>query len=435
MDRIHSDRNRIIIKLKKAIWLYFFLLLFEGALRKWFLPFLASPLLIIRDPLAIWILFQVIHYKIIPFNKYIFLMTIVALISFFATLVFGHQNFLVAFYGIRIFLIHFPLMFVIGKVFTQEDILGIGKWMVIFSIPMSLLIIIQFYSPQSAWVNRGVGGDMAGAGFGGAMGYFRPPGTFSFTSGNSLFWGLLAPFVCYFWMAKIKINRFLLLTATAALLIAIPISISRTILFEVALTFVFSMIVLMRNPKNIYKAFMLIGCVCILAVVLSQISVFQTSIEVFTERFTSANETEGGLDGVFIDRFLGGMVGAITQPNEIPFFGYGIGMGTNVGAVLMTGKSTFLIAEVEWGRLIGEMGILLGLFVIVIRTVFVLNITIKAYQKMITGQILSWLLVSFGMLTILQGQWAQPTSLGFSTLIGGLILASLKKRQQFIKKR
>jgi len=41
--------------IKKLIWAYFFLLLFEGALRKWFLPGLSNGLLIIRGPIVIWI--------------------------------------------------------------------------------------------------------------------------------------------------------------------------------------------------------------------------------------------------------------------------------------------------------------------------------------------------------------------------------------------
>jgi hypothetical protein len=41
--------------IKKLIWAYFLLLLFEGALRKWFLPGLSQGLLIIRDPIVIWI--------------------------------------------------------------------------------------------------------------------------------------------------------------------------------------------------------------------------------------------------------------------------------------------------------------------------------------------------------------------------------------------
>ena len=51
---IHSEVKDLSF-IKKLIWLYFILLLFEGALRKWFLPGLSQGLLIVRDPIAIWI--------------------------------------------------------------------------------------------------------------------------------------------------------------------------------------------------------------------------------------------------------------------------------------------------------------------------------------------------------------------------------------------
>ncbi|HEY4284826.1 MAG TPA: hypothetical protein VGM62_17320, partial [Chthoniobacterales bacterium] len=39
--------------IRYLIWLYFWLLLVEGALRKWLLPDLSNPLLVIRDPVAL----------------------------------------------------------------------------------------------------------------------------------------------------------------------------------------------------------------------------------------------------------------------------------------------------------------------------------------------------------------------------------------------
>jgi hypothetical protein len=54
--------------------------------------------------------------------------------------------------------------------------------------------------------------------------------------------------------------------------------------------------------------------------------------------------------------------------SELPFFGFGIGMGTNAGARLLIGRSdVFLIAEGEWGRMIGEMGAIFGVGAILIR--------------------------------------------------------------------
>ena len=424
-----SVRNPALQSLKNGIWIYFFLLLFEGAFRKWLLPGLANPLLIVRDPIAIWLLLKAIQKGILPFKGYVAAITLISIVAFITTLLLGHQNPYVALFGLRILLIHFPLMFVIGRVFTKEDVIHLGKITIYICIPMLILNVLQFYSPQSAWVNRGVGGDMAGAGFSGALDFFRPPGTFSFTTGNVLFWGYAAPFVFYFWLVPQQINRFLLIGGTVSLILAIPLSISRTLLFEVALTFLFTLVIMIRKPKYLGRIAIAVAVLFLLIVAISKTSIFQTGSEAFTSRFTSANESEGGLESVFLDRFLGGMIGAVTQSDEIPFFGYGIGMGTNVGSMLLSGKVIFLIAEVEWGRLIGEMGILLGLTVIAIRIAFVFKVTKLAYKKLRYGDFLPWLLLSFGMLVLLQGQWAQPTSLGFSTLIGGLILASVKNKR------
>ena len=55
--------------IKKLIWAYFFLLLFEGALRKWFLPSLSQGLLIIRDPLVIWIYYLSYIKGLFPLNN------------------------------------------------------------------------------------------------------------------------------------------------------------------------------------------------------------------------------------------------------------------------------------------------------------------------------------------------------------------------------
>ena len=78
--------------LKKGIWIYFFLLIFEGALRKWVFPGLATPLLIIRDPLALWLILMCTKRGLLPANFYLFIMILVAAVSTFTTLFFGHGN-------------------------------------------------------------------------------------------------------------------------------------------------------------------------------------------------------------------------------------------------------------------------------------------------------------------------------------------------------
>ncbi|MCX2481169.1 hypothetical protein OQY15_18840 [Pedobacter sp. MC2016-15] len=417
--------------LKKAVWAYFLLLIFEGALRKWVLPGLSTPILLIRDPLAIWILFKVWEQGKMPSSIYLKAMALIGVVSIVTAMLAGHGNFGVAIYGARIILIHFPLMFAIGKVFDREDVLQMARTIIWISIPMVVLIAMQFYSPQSAFVNRGVGGNMEGGGFSGAMGFFRPPGTFSFTNGNVSFFSLTASLVIYFWLTP-GINKLVLIAATIAVLAAIPLSISRTLFFSIGVALIFAISATLFNGKNTGKI-ITTGFILVIALaILSQLPFFSTATEAFTARFTNANETEGGVKGVLGDRYFGGLGSALSNSTEQPFFGFGVGMGTNVGSNLLTGASTFLISEEEWGRLIGEMGAIMGIGFIVVRLGVSFRMLSFGYKQMLRGDLLPWMLLSFALLNIPQGQWAQPTNLGFSAMIGGLLFASFNTRKKII---
>ncbi|RKS13306.1 hypothetical protein [Flavobacterium sp. 120] len=423
-------KNTNLQFLKKGIWVYFILLIMEGGLRRWFLPSLATPLLIIRDPLAAYLLFTAYRFNFFPKYRFLPLLFWIGIISIFTALFFGHGNVFVALFGARILLIQFPMLCLIACIFDRSDVIEMGKVILWLSIPMAILISLQFYSPQSAWVNRGVGDELGGAGFSGANGYFRPPGTFSFISGTASFFGLVACFVFYFWLQPKYINKLVLISATLALLVAIPTSISRSLFFGTVISLLFFLVAKSSQPgflKNMVQ--LLLGFLVLIIVVLST-DKFNTQIEAFTARFTSANEIEGGLDGVLIDRFLGGLVGAFIHIDDShAFFGQGIGMGTNVGAQLLSGKTAFLISEGEWGRLIGESGMLFGTLIILVRISMTATISIQSFKFLRRGDALPWMLLSFGFINLLQAQWAQPTNLGFYVLIGGLILASLKKTE------
>ena len=318
--------NSITLKrLRTAVWLYLILLIFEGALRKWVVPSLSNPLLIVRDPIAIYILLVSRMKGILRFNPYNFWMILIGCFGIITALLQGHGNLMVAVYGARIFIIHFPLMFAIAEIFTIQHVIRYGKVLLWISLPMTALIIAQFFSPQAAFVNRGVGGDLSGAGFSGALGYYRPPGTFSFTTGTSLFYGLVAAYVFYFWFNSFLINRSLLIIATVCLLLAVPFSISRTLLFEVFLSTAFMIVSVWYRPNYLKR--IAIGIIIFLAAfyLIENQGFFSTGTEVFTARFTSANESEGGLNSVFMDRFLGGMIYAVENAPNMPFFGYGLG--------------------------------------------------------------------------------------------------------------
>jgi hypothetical protein len=405
------------------------LLIFEGALRKWVLPGLATPLIVVRDPVALWLVYTASKKGLLK-SGYVKALWIIGVISTITAVLLGHGNIAVAIFGARILWIHFPLIFVIGNVFDRNEVVKMGKVLIYISIPMAVLIGLQFYSPQSALVNIGVGGDTAGGGFSGAMGFFRPPGTFSFTTGTSQFFGFAACFILYFWFFPEGINRGLLLAATIGLVAAIPFSISRGLFFQVMLAGIFTALAFSRKPKYTRKIVIAIAGIAVIFILFSRVGFFQTATAAFSERFDNADAVEGGVKGVLVDRFLGGLVGVIVYSLSNPIFGYGIGMGTNIGAMLLTGQTKFLIAEGEWGRVIGEQGPIIGLMVIFIRLSIGFRLAKACYRKLASGDFLPWLLLSFSLLSVFQGGWAQATSLGFCVISGGLTLASLKNKKQ-----
>lgn len=421
---------------RRAIWLYLVLLVFEGALRKWFLPSLATPLLLVRDPIAIYLMFEGFRHRWLT-SGYVKVMMTVASVSALATLLLGHHNLFVSLYGWRIYFFHFPVIFVMGKVLARDDLLKMGRFFLYLSIPMTLLVVAQFYSPQTAWVNVGVGGE-GGAGFGGALGYMRPPGTFSFTSGYVSFQAVVGCFLLYFLVSnelldeERRLPKWVLAVAVVCYLVSIPTSISRTHFFQTLVFLAFlGMAAFRKNRLKVY--FLQAVVLTLLAVfILSAWGVADTMMEAFNARFTGANEVEGGVRGVLGERYVGGLLGAFLN-TDIPICGYGMGLGTNAGASLMGGNmySFGFNAEVEWERVLGECGLLMGTVILGVRLLFSLDICYKAYRCLIARtDMLPWMLSAGMMLTVPQGQWGIPTNLGFCILFGGLALAAVKTSEE-----
>lgn len=421
-------------KYRIAIWLYLFLLIFEGALRKWVLPQFATPLLLVRDPIVIW-LYCVAMQKGWLKSTYVKVMCFVSTVSLVITMVAGHQNLFVAFFGWRIYFFHFPMIFIMARLLSRTDVLKIGRFVLYMSIPMTVLVVMQFYSPQSAWVNIGVGGEDS-AGFQGAMGYFRPPGTFSFTAGYVCFQSIVGCYLLYFLVENsslpkdLKIPQHMLYIMLGCYVVSIPTSISRTHFFQTIVFLFFLFIAAMRKNslKGKFLKFIIIGAIVIVALLAMDIG--NEQIAAFTERLETANKSEGGMEGVVGDRYAGGLFAAFTNFN-IPFFGYGIGLGTNAGAKMMGGDmyAFGFNGENEWTRIVGECGYLIGWTIIFVRLFFSIDVFKRSYRCLVRRKdLLPWMLCAGMLLTVPQGQWAIPTNLGFSILVGGLTLAAVRNK-------
>ncbi|MEI6861855.1 MAG: hypothetical protein WCL04_06335, partial [Verrucomicrobiota bacterium] len=164
--------------------------------------------------------------------------------------------------------------------------------------------------------------------------------------------------------------------------------------------------------------------------VFSVTPLFKASLEVFQERWNAAAEAEdAGGSGVrgMTRRTYNDLTGFIDAMPETPPIGDGLGVGTNVGAVLMGNRASFQLAESEWPRTVQEFGPVLGICVILMRvslTVYVFFNAWRAFSR--DNNTLAWLLFAACAPLVFYGQTGQPTGLGFMVFGAGLCLAAAR---------
>lgn len=414
-------------KIQLLLWGYFWLLIFEGALRKWLLPGLSTPLLVVRDPIAIIAL--VLGWPYLsrrPWAGWIGWFFGIGGVAVFLALIVGHRDLFIALYGARILWFHLPLIFLFAAVFARDDVYAFARATALLAIPMAVLIAMQYSLPQSHFLNLAPGGE-EGVGFTGALGKFRPPGTFSFTNGLTEFYAFAAACVVGLVISGPRpLPKWIWLSA-ASLVAALPISISRGLLFKyigVVAAAVASSVLAGRNIKNL-----IVGGVVLVAVsfVATRLPVVQDAQKAFEARWERATESEGGEEGVqgVLEKRVGGStLGAVANAFEAPLVGHGIGLGTNVGGMRATGKKRFLIGEGAWPATIGELGPILGLILLGVRIALGVTLLRRAWSAARTGNALPLVLGGFAVVLVIMGGTAQPTSLGFLVVGAGLMLAA-----------
>lgn len=419
--------------LKSAIWLYFILWIFEGALRKWILPGLATPLLVVRDPVAIYIIIQAFYSNIKFLNPYVVLSTVFTLLGLAITLTFGHANLFVSLYGARIMLLHFPLIFIIGSVFSKEDVLKTGYFFLAVNILMAVVVYFQFISPQTAYINVGLGGE-GSSGFSGALGYSRPSGTFSFITGLACFYISTAVYIFYFWLSKEKCSKLLLITSTLALIFVMPLTISRGAVMGVVVVGFFAIMGSSTSITRIVKVLSIIGVFAGIVIILnSTTSIFSLGTEVFLTRVDNANEGGTIKESIFL-RMYDSFKDPIIDLFDKPLFLGNLGMGTNAGAQMLNGNRHFIISEGEIGRLAGEQGLIFGGLLIGLRLFLSIDLfvaSIKVLKE--NNNILPIIFCGTVLLSITQGQWAQPSILGSAIIVSGLLLATINTDKEKIR--
>ncbi|HVF70542.1 MAG TPA: hypothetical protein VM940_02940 [Chthoniobacterales bacterium] len=425
-----ATNQRVIVYLKRLIWVYFFLLIFEGVFRKWLLPQYSDILLVIRDPVVLLIYALAIKAKIFPRNGFILALGVIAVLSWLVALVVLEPYLslrpliLVTGFGFRSNFLHLPLIFVIGRAFEVDDVKALGRWTLIGLIPMSVLLAIQFNSAPDAFINRTAGlGETLQITAGG--GKIRPPGTFSFVSGVIFYAAMSASFLLYGALTRGVYRTWLLFSAGLALALTIGVSGSRSVLLAVLVVVASLLVIIVVRPGAVNQFGRNLLIVVVVGLIVVRLPIFNEGVQILADRFTAAGDAEEGtIARGLIARMLSGFTEGFLLLGRAPIGGYGLGIGTNGGAKFLTGRTIFLLTEGEWGRVVLESGPILGLGFLAWRTLLTIKLALFSYRQLKGGDILPLMLYCAGFIALLNGQFGQPTNLGFAVFLSGLCLAA-----------
>jgi hypothetical protein len=436
---IENPEEKAKQRVRQLIWLYLWLLLTEGVLRKWVIPRFSDPLLLVRDPVMLAIYYYAIRARVFPRNFWVNSLWVLAFLTLVATILLARFSLVsgyvptiplleVTVYGIRTNFLHLPLIFVMASVFDEDDVKKFGGWILVLMIPMCLLMIAQFKASPDSFINRTAGLSEAEQLTAGG-GKIRPPGSFSFISGPVFYMSASAAFLIYGALRRTVYPNWLLISSGVALAIGIFISGSKSSVIAV-LVVVFALIaILIVRPRAVNKFGWTLIIVVIGSVIVSRLPIFKEGFQILSDRFTSAAEaTDTSIVRGTIDRVISDFTEGFKNFGSFPLFGYGLGIGTNVGGRILIGRPAFLLAESEWSRVLAESGPILGLTFLIWRTLFVLYLGRLSFVALKRGNLLPILLFGSGFIVLLNGQLGQPTLLGFAVILNGLCLAATRQR-------
>ncbi|MEY2503938.1 MAG: hypothetical protein QOJ05_505 [Verrucomicrobiota bacterium] len=425
-----ATNQKSLTAIRRLIWLYFWLLIFEGTFRKWILPQYSDILLVIRDPVVLLIYLLALRAHIFPKNRYVIWLGVIAILSWLVSLVVlePYLSFkpllLVTGFGFRSNFLHLPLIFVMANVLDLDDLKRFGWWVLVGLIPMAVLLALQFNSAPDAYINRTAGlGDTTQITAGG--GKIRPPGTFSFVSGVIFYAALSAAYLLYAALTRGVYRNWLLYAAGLALVVTIGVSGSRSVLLAVLVVVSSLVAIIFLRPSAINQFGRNLLIVVVVLLVAVRLPVFKEGVQILSDRFTSvAEEEDKTIAAGLVARMFSGFTEGVLLVSRAPIGGYGLGIGTNGGAKFLTGRFIFLLTEGEWGRVILESGPILGLAFLAWRVMLTAKLGLFSLRQLKRGEILPIMLYGAGFISLINGQFGQPTNLGFSCFICGLCLAA-----------
>ncbi|MGI4778476.1 MAG: O-antigen ligase family protein [Janthinobacterium lividum] len=402
-----------------AFMVVFFVVVFEGAGRKWGSAASTIPLILLRDLAALGLVFYA--WKSGSFGRYA---KVTAIMTAWTCLVVAWGLFQVVAgvttpvifaIGLRFWLLYTWFAVAAAATLTEADYKAAVKLALLSLLLMAPLAVLQHYSSTGATINRQIDGDEESV-FTVVSGVVRTTGTFSFTTGYANFVTTVAPlaFAVLGARKRTKFNWIVALGAFSAFMVANVISGSRTAIVSAGLMLGVYLMGRLVFSKNRDKPAALAAVVMLLILVTGVAFFLSDAVTVTQQRFEDASAAEN-----VWERTLSILVGEPTVLNAFTWLGSGVGAGSNLATSLRPGATNFGLAESEAGRTLLEGG-LLGFAFIALKLVVVIAGFFKSFQlsrKLHSPfPILYWLTLTLGLLT-----WAAIGQLTANALLGILI--------------
>lgn len=358
--------------IRLGLFLFLFLLIYDGALRKWVLPSAEQILFIAKDALLLGLLVYAllnrprqINASMQPAARTLFL-----LYAAWVLLEMGNLNLpsvLVGVWGLKAHLLYASLILLLPLAFSNlNDLLRwlvkIYPWVV---IPVSALAFVQLASPPSSFINQQVRGGMEMISYFGESGLVRVTGTFSYISGLTSFVQATTVLGIGLFLCGIRSKPFLIALGFA--LAALPATGSRGVIAVAAASAVIMLFAaLAARLIGTRLAVRLVVSIVVLGAISLQT---QEAAWVALQQRAEISAATAGDSG----RAFTAFTNAFNFFDVAGVFGFGSGSANLGSPALATGVAPFswlpagIFFEEESGRLVLELGMFGWLFSLAMR--------------------------------------------------------------------
>ncbi len=231
---------------------------------------------------------------------------------------------------------------------------------------------------------------------------------------------VVAAFAIYPQMQKGAANARLAAAAIPAIAVMVGISGSRGALGSISIILLGVIVICVKKPAFFDRAIKMIVLLGAGYFALTWWSEFQQGMEIHQSRI----EGGGGLKDGMLMRTLTGLLDPFYAAVDAPFFGTGLGMGTNAASGFLYGRVVFNLGEGDWGRIVRESGPILGFAYIALRVSIVIHLARRAFEALRRDHPLPMLLFAAAWPQVLNGQFGVPSLLGFAVFSAGICLAA-----------